>query len=102
MDAADDLEKDFISGSYNPLIHRFALSQGSLTEEAKRTLVISLDHSIRLMAAACELWDFGRWNGVVRSVVYEGLYFVGGAVLEGTYHASDMPFSLKGRDKEPL
>ena len=86
VDAADDLTEDFASGSYNPLLRRFGLAEGKLTGEARESLVVSLDHSIRLMGAAVELWDFGAWSGVVRSVVYEGLFLVGGAVLEGTFH----------------
>lgn len=86
VDAADDLAEDFASGSYNPLLGRFGLEEGRLTEEARESLVITLDHSIRLMGAALELWDFGAWSAVVRSVVYEGLFLVGGAVLEGTFH----------------
>lgn len=86
VDAADDLAKDFASGSYNPLIFRYGLTGGELTAEAREGLTVSLDHSIRLMGAALELWDFGAWSAVVRSVVYEGLFLVGGAVLEGTFH----------------
>ena len=88
VDAADDLTDDFKSGSYNPLIHRFSLPSGELTDEARETLVISLDHSIRLISSAFELWDFGDWSGIIRSVVYEGLFCVGKAVLEGTFHAA--------------
>ncbi len=100
-DAADDLEKDFSRGCYNPLIARFSLTEGKLTEEARRTLVLSLDGSIRRMAAAFELWDFGVWRPILASVVYEGLYLVGNAVLEGTFHAAD-PLFLGGRDEEAL
>lgn len=100
VDAADDLLEDFKSGSYNPLIHRFALPSGELTEEAKETLVISLDHSVRLISAAFELWDFGDWSGIIRSVVYEGLYLVGKAVLEGTFHAAGK--KKCSRDEEHL
>ena len=102
VDAADDLKKDFETGSYNPLIHRFSLESGVLTGEARETLVVSLDHSIRLMAAAFELWDFGVWSNIIRSVVYEGLFCVGNAVLEGTFHADAPPFGEAGRNKEPL
>ena len=102
VDAADDLEKDFASGSYNPLICRFSLEKGELTEEARESLVVSLDHSIRLMAAAYELWDFGVWSPIIRAVVYEGLFHVGRAVLEGTFHAGGISFRAAGRNKEQL
>ena len=102
VDAADDLAEDFASGSYNPLICRFSLEKGELTEEAREALVVSLDHSIRLMAAAFELWDFGVWSPLIRAVVYEGLFLVGRAVLEGTFQANDMTFRIMGRNKEQL
>ena len=102
VDAADDLEKDFASGSYNPLICRFSLERGELTEEARESLVVSLDHSIRLMAAAYELWDFGAWSPIIRAVVYEGLFHVGRAVLEGTFQAGGISFRAAGRNKEQL
>ena len=102
VDAADDLAKDFTSGSYNPLIYRYGLTEGKLTEEARESLVLSLDHSIRLMAAACELWDFGVWTPIIQATVYEGMFLVGQAVLEGTFQAADTLFSPGGRDEDKL
>ena len=64
--------------------------------------MVSLDHSVRLMAAAFELWDFGAWSGLIRSTVYEGLFLVGRAVLEGTFQANDMALRIGGRNKEQL
>ena len=100
VDAVDDLDDDFKTGSYNPLIPRFSLTSGELTGEARETLIVSLDHSVRLIAAAFELWDFGDWSNIIRSTVYEGLFFVGKAVLEGTFHAGNS--FLPGRNKEHL
>lgn len=102
VDAADDLAKDFTSGSYNPLIYRYGLTEGKLTEDARESLVLSLDHSIRLMAAACELWDFGVWTPIIQATVYEGMFLVGQAVLEGTFQAADTLFSPGGRDEDKL
>ena len=39
-----------------------------------------------MISAAFELADFGVWTDIIRSVVYEGLYMVGNAVLNGTFH----------------
>ncbi len=100
VDAIDDLADDVRTGSYNPLRYRFALTDSALPQEAKRELILSLDHSIRLMATAFELWDFGDWNGIIRSVVYEGLFCVGKAVLEGTFHA--VRRNKHGREEEQL
>ncbi|MDE7244275.1 MAG: hypothetical protein K2O18_09910 [Oscillospiraceae bacterium] len=101
VDAADDLQEDFASGSYNPLIRRFSLENGTLPEDAKETLALSLDHSIRLMSAAFELWDFGVWTPVIQSVVYEGLFLVGRSVLDGTFHTAVRSRPGNGR-KEKL
>lgn len=102
VDAADDLARDFASGNYNPLIYRYSLTEGKLTEEARESLVLSLDHSIRLIGAACELWDFGVWTPIIRATVYEGLFLVGQAVLEGTFQAADRLILPGGRDEEQL
>ncbi len=101
-DAADDLAEDFASGSYNPLLGRFSLEKGELTGEARESIIISLDHSIRLCAAAYELWDFGEWSPVIRATVYEGLFLVGKAVLEGTFHAGGAEVPRCRRNKELL
>ena len=93
VDAADDLQKDLKHGCYNPLALRYAHSDGVLTEESRLQLGQTLDQSILQMAAAYELADFGEYSEVIRSVVYEGLYLVGGAVLDGTFH------KIKQREK---
>ena len=85
-DAADDVKKDVRSGSYNPLPLRFETDNGELTQESRQQLAATMDRSVEQMAAAFELADFGDWAGIIRSVVYEGLYAVGSAVLSGTFH----------------
>lgn len=86
VDAADDLSDDLRSGSYNPLALRFPLEGGALTAEGRQQLAATLDGSVRAMAAAFELADFGVYTPVIRATVYEGLYLVGAAVLNGTFH----------------
>ena len=71
-------------------------------QEAREALVLSLDHSIRRMAAAYELWDFGVWSPIIQSTVYEGLFCVGKAVLEGTFQAGELSWHRTGRNKERL
>ena len=69
-------------------MRRLGLKPGELKPEDKARVAASLDASVRTMAAAFELADFGCWTGIIESVVYEGLYAVGGAVLQGTYQKS--------------
>ena len=85
IDAADDLNEDFESGSYNPLLCRYDLQEPRLSEEAKKEFSLTLDLSVRAMAAAFELFDFGAWTNLLRSTFYEGMYRVGNAVLTGTF-----------------
>ncbi len=86
VDAADDLKKDNESGAYNPLLYRYGIKSGGLTQEAKAALAATLDQSIAQMAAAYELCDFGVWTSVLNAVFYAGLYAVGNGVLNETFH----------------
>lgn len=86
VDAADDLEKDVRCGAYNPLPLRYGLPDGKLTDDARQALSMTLDSSVRAMAASFELWDFGENTAIIRCIVYQGLYAVGYAVLNGTFH----------------
>ena len=86
IDAADDLKRDAASGNYNPVALRYGLSDGVWTDEARREFALTLDHSIHAIAAAFELWDFGAWTPLLESVFYSGLFQVGRAVLDGTFH----------------
>ncbi len=85
VDALDDLKEDSRSGSYNPLLLRYETRDGALRPEDRERVAATLDASIRTMAAAFELADFGCWRRIIESVVYEGLYAVGNAVLNGTF-----------------
>ncbi len=96
VDAADDLKKDVKTGSYNPLPLRYALPGDTLTDTARQALAQTLDSSIRAMAVAFELWDFGDYGPVIESTVYEGLYAVGTSVLEGTFRRETRVLQKKG------
>lgn len=85
VDALDDLKEDSRSGNYNPLLLRYETRDGALQPEDRERAAATLDASIRTMAAAFELADFGCWRRIIESVVYEGLYAVGSAVLNGTF-----------------
>lgn len=86
IDAADDLQKDAASGNYNPVALRFQLADGAWTPGARREFAVTLDHSIHMMTTAFELWDFGVWTPLLEATLYTGLFRVGRAVLDGTFH----------------
>lgn len=87
MDAADDLKRDAESGNYNPLIYRYGLTDGQWTPESRAAFTATADHSVRLLATAYELWDFGCWSAILERTVYSGLFQTAKAVLSGTYRA---------------
>ena len=97
VDAVDDLREDSETGGYNPVALRFGLTGGTMTKEARERVGETLDASIQAMAAAYELWDFGSWSTLVQATVYEGLYCVGHAVMDGTFHITQ-----KRGDKKEL
>lgn len=98
VDAVDDLQEDSETGGYNPVALRFGLTDGTLTQEARERIGETLDASIQAMAAAYELWDFGPWSALIQATVYEGLYYVGHAVMDGTFHIAQR----RGDKKELL
>lgn len=86
IDAADDFSQDAREGNYNPLRCRYRLTADKLDEQVKNQLAETLDQSIKQMASAYALWDYGVWKPILDSIFYESLYGIGKAVLEGTYH----------------
>lgn len=99
VDAADDLKKDAVSGNYNPVALRFGLTDGCWTADARREFALSLDHSIRMMATAFELWDFGVWTPILEATIYQGLFQVGKSVLDGTFRTTYRKDERKKRKK---
>ena len=95
VDAADDLRADIKSGGYNPLALRFTPRDGALAPADSEALALTLDGSVRAMAAAFELLPETKYTPVLRAAVYEGLYAVGAAVLHGT-------FRKRQRREEPI
>ena len=65
---------------------QLSVQEGKLTEESRQELAQTMDRSVERMAAAFELLECGVWQPVIESVVYAGLYQVGNAVLNGTFH----------------
>ena len=94
------LKKDAETGNYNPVALRFGLTDGQWTPESRSEFAGSVDHSVRMIATAYELWDFGVWSSIIQSTVYEGLFCVGKAVLEGTFQTSGKRKAIAGRSKE--
>ena len=97
VDAADDLKQDAAEGNYNPVALRFRLENGIWTAESRREFAVTLDHSIHMMTTAFELWDFGIWTPLLETTLYTGLFRVGKAVLDGSFHAAK-----RGEDRKSI
>lgn len=96
IDAADDLKKDTASGNYNPIALRYRITDGIMPPDVRRQFAVTLDHSIHMIATAYELWDFGSWEEILSTTIYEGLFSVGKAVLNGEFHENRR--TMKKRD----
>lgn len=86
VDAADDLKKDLRDGNYNPLALHYSLQNGALSADSRREFALTLDHSVHAIASAYELWNFGVWSEILEKTIYTGLFQVGKAVLDGSFH----------------
>ncbi len=86
LDAINDLKEDARAGRYNAVQRRFKLSGGNLNDEAKRTLDITLKHSINMIGTAYELLTENAWSPITRNIIYLGMPEALRRVLEGTWN----------------
>lgn len=86
IDAADDFTEDAKSGCYNPLRYRYNNFSDKLDDPTKAALSATLDASIKQMASAYALCDYGIWTPILDSIFYDSFYGIGKAVLSGAYH----------------
>lgn len=76
MDAADDLEKDVASGSFNPFAVRYGIRRGDAGEKlrtAKAGANEVLNMTLARLGAAFQLMDLNSFAPVIRNVVLKGL-----------------------------
>lgn len=84
IDACDDIEDDFASGSYNPVVLRWQLTQPSLApikENMNHTLLQSLAASYHAYVLLCPHRD----AGIIENILCQGLPEVTRQVLDGTF-----------------
>lgn len=78
MDAADDLEKDLKSGSYNPFVEKLGLDYGeTLTDERRDEIALSLNETLNAnvarMSLSLNLLKPGNFREIIDNVINEGL-----------------------------
>lgn len=84
IDACYDVEDDWKSGSYNPVILRYAL-QEPLLAPAHDALETTLSRSLAAVHAAFALLDVRRDRELIENIICLGLPLVTRQVLDGTY-----------------
>ncbi len=88
-DAWDDLADDRKTGSYNPILCKYALQAREPTPRQRQELHTTLTHSIRLAAAALELLPLQWSRELLENIIYLGLPAVLSAVADGTFGRKD-------------
>ncbi len=88
VDALDDLGEDARSGSYNPLLLRFRVENGSLAENDKEYVSVTLKHSAAIAASAFELMTKNEWTSIISNIIYLGLPQTAEKVFDGTWRAA--------------
>lgn len=93
LDAVEDLPEDVASGGYNPLVARFGLSEGKLSEEDSLAVSTTLMHSENLMCSAFLLLPQGYWAQQLTNILCMGMPAIANEVLAGVWR--------KKRDRHP-
>lgn len=89
LDAFDDLGEDIEAGRYNPLASRFELVDGQLSGDDFEYLQTTLSHGASLIGAAYELLPETAWSPILQNIIYLGLPYVTGRVLDRTWNKAD-------------
>ena len=85
LDAVDDLPEDFETGAYNPLIYRFGLTDGTLTDDARKTVELTVHLSENALRSAFELLPVNSWTSILSNIIYDGLPWILRLVMDGSW-----------------
>lgn len=85
VDALDDLQEDWKKKQYNPLLYRFSVVDGVLTQTDCEQLLATIHSSIGMACAALELLDTQSGADLLHNIVYEGMPGVLQAVAAGKF-----------------
>ena len=84
-DACDDYEDDVKAGRYNPVANLDQHGHETMTENRNLRLEATLTHSNNLIRLAFELLPINPWSPIVENIIYLGMPYVSGRVLDGTW-----------------
>ncbi len=87
LDAYDDLEKDYKSGSYNPILKEFYDKGNGTPEEFKLTIRERINFNLTFSLSECEkaysLLGIEKNRGILDNIMYSGLIVKTDKVLQG-------------------
>lgn len=70
VDAADDIDDDEKSGSYNPFL---LLYGGEIDEERRRLIEIAMQHDLAAAASAADLAETSVFTPIIQNILYMGM-----------------------------
>jgi hypothetical protein len=76
IDAADDIEKDIQSKSFNPFISKFSLTRLSTPKELESVRIYAnevLNLTLSQLIAALNIFDFQHFDSIIHNVILKGL-----------------------------
>lgn len=85
VDACDDIQEDFASGSYNPVLLRWEMTQPTLLPSVKDAMQHTLLQSLAAAYHAYILLHPLRDAGIIENILCQGLPEVTRQVLDGTF-----------------
>ena len=85
VDACDDIQEDFASGSYNPVLLRWEMTQPTLLPPVKDAMQHTLLQSLAAAYHAYILLHPLRDAGIIENILCQGLPEVTQLVLDGTF-----------------
>lgn len=96
VDAFDDLESDIKKKRYNPILKRFLYNDGLLLNDYKNSIKERMSYimysALDEVAKAYDLIDKSVNSGIIKNILYEGLYSVTEKVLNGdSVNAAEKP-----------
>lgn len=80
-DAADDIEKDIKSGSYNVFVRKYDLRAGESAYDIKETLTGTMNMCGALFSEVYEKTENKSMTAIMENIIYDGMYKTFNSVL---------------------
>ena len=78
------IEKDLKYGNYNAVAECFGVKSAKIDDDVKEQIKFTLESSMSAIATAYELLPNFKDSGILRNIIYYGLYTVTSQVLSKT------------------